>query len=172
MPETSTTRRGFLGALGLGAAALAAPRGACAAPAVAKKPNIILVLTDDQGWTDTSVRMMADRPDSKSDFYGTPALAKLAREGMVFSNAYAASPVCTPSRGSIQFGKTPARLRQTVVHDVLAKSRGIDCKNEVSLPQMIKAANARYVTAHVGKARYTGAQLRKADRPADPRPGI
>ncbi|MCK4277354.1 MAG: sulfatase-like hydrolase/transferase, partial [Phycisphaerae bacterium] len=75
---------------------------------------------------------------------------KMAAAGMVFSNAYSPAPTCTPTRGSIQFGKTPARLRQTVVHDVLAKFRGIDCRNEVSIPQMIKAADPKYVTAHFG----------------------
>ena len=68
MPGPRTTRRGFLKALGIGAAALAGPRRAAAATA-AKKPNIILFLTDDRGWTDTSVRMMAGRADSRSDFY-------------------------------------------------------------------------------------------------------
>jgi len=150
LTRSLTTRRGFLKAVGVGAAALAAPEGT-AAPAAPARPNVLLVLTDDQGWTDTSVRMMADRPDSASGFLRTPALERLAREGMVFSNAYAPAPTCTPTRASIQFGKTPARLRQTVVHDVLAASRGIDCKDEVSLARMVKAAGAGYVTAHFGK---------------------
>ena len=157
-----TTRRDLLRAAGIGAAAMAAPGlvgGARAAaanrPSSAKatqgRPNIILVYTDDQGWTDTSVRMMKDRADSASDFYRTPALEKMAAQGMVFSNAYSPAPVCTPSRAGIQFGKTPARLRQTVVHDVLAAVRGIDCKDEVSIARMIKAADPGYLTAHFGK---------------------
>ena len=146
------TRREALKLSGVSVASLAVSRFAEAKPAAAKaKPNVILVFTDDQGWTDTSVQMMAGRPDSKSDFYQTPALARMAKRGMIFSNAYSPAPVCTPSRGSVQFGKTPARLRQTVVHDVLAKSRGIDCRNEVALPQMIKGADCSYVTAHFGK---------------------
>ena len=146
------TRREALKLSGVSVAALAVSRFASAGPpSVKAKPNVILVFTDDQGWTDTSVQMLADRPDSKSDFYRTPALEKMAKRGMIFSNAYSPAPVCTPSRGSVQFGKTPARLRQTVVHDVLAKSRCIDCKDEIALPQMIKAADANYVTAHFGK---------------------
>ena len=121
------------------------------AKASAEKPNIILFFTDDQGWGDTSVQMMRGVAGSRSDYYQTPALEKLARRGMVFSNAYSPAPVCTPSRGSVQFGKTPARLRQTVIHDVLAKIRGIDCKNEIALPQMIKTADPNYLTAHFGK---------------------
>jgi len=115
------------------------------------KPNIILFFTDDQGWADTSVRMMKDRADSRSTYFRTPALEKMAREGMVFSNAYSPAPTCTPSRGGIQFGKTPCRLKQTVVHDRLAFDRGIDCKDQVSIPQRIKAADPDYVTAHFGK---------------------
>ena len=145
------TRREALKLSGMSVASLVVSRFAEAKSAVKAKPNVILVFTDDQGWADTSVQMLADRPDSKSDFYQTPALARMAKRGMIFSNAYSPAPVCTPSRGSIQFGKTPARLRQTVVHDVLAKSRGIDCKNEVALPQMIKAADSSYLTAHFGK---------------------
>jgi len=117
----------------------------------ATPPNIIIFFTDDQGWADTSVRMMKDRPDSRSQFFRTPALEMMANEGMVFSNAYAAAPTCTPSRAGIQFGKTPARLRQTVVHDRLAFDRGIDCKDQLSIPQIIKATNPQYVTAHFGK---------------------
>ncbi|NQT36054.1 MAG: sulfatase-like hydrolase/transferase, partial [Planctomycetes bacterium] len=145
MTRTNSLRYGLLTAILLGVAA------AATADATASPPNVILVFTDDQGWTDTSVAMMADRPDSRSDFYRTPALERMARRGMVFSNAYSPAPVCTPSRGSVQFGKTPARLRQTVVHDALAASRGIDCRNEVSLAQMVKAADRGYLTAHFGK---------------------
>ena len=70
------------------------------------QPNIIIVLTDDQGWTDSSVRMMKDREDSKSDFYETPNMERMANEGLVFSSAYAPAPVCTPTRYSILYGKT------------------------------------------------------------------
>ena len=115
------------------------------------KPNIIVFFTDDQGWADTSVRMMADRADSRSDFFQTPALERMAREGMVFSNAYAAAPTCTPSRAGLQFGKTPGRLKQTVVHDRLAWDRGIDCKDQMSIPQIIKSVDPDYVTGFFGK---------------------
>ena len=74
------------------------------------QPNIILVLVDDQGWTDSSVRMMKDREDSKSDFYETPNMERMANEGLVFSSAYAPAPVCTPTRYSILYGKTPTKL--------------------------------------------------------------
>ena len=73
-------------------------------------PNFIFILVDDQGWNGTSVQMMANDSLSKSDYYQTPNLEKLAAKGMIFSNAYAAAPVCAPSRYSIQFGQTPARL--------------------------------------------------------------
>ena len=146
------TRREALKLSGVSIASLAVSRFAHAKPpAVKAKPNIILVLTDDLGWTDTSLQMMPDRPETKSDFYQTPALAGMAKRGMIFSNAYSPAPVCTPSRGSVQFGKTPARLKHTVVHDILAKSRCVDCKKEVALPQMIKSADSNYVTAHFGK---------------------
>ena len=72
-----------------------------------KPPNFILIYMDDLGWADTSVPMMDEEPDSRSDFNQTPNLAKLAARGMRFSNGYAPAPTCTPSRKSIQFGKTP-----------------------------------------------------------------
>lgn len=143
-------RRDFVKRLGLGAAALAAAGTALAAPRK-KRPNFIIFYTDDQGWTDTSVRMMNARRDSRSYFYQTPHLERLAKRGMKFSNAYSPAPTCTPSRISIQFGKTPARLKQTVVHDVLAKANKVDCRGEVSMAQVLKQADSRYITAHFGK---------------------
>ena len=73
-------------------------------------PNFILILADDQGWNGTSVKMMHNEPGSKSDYFETPNLELLSQRGMRFSDAYSSAPVCAPSRYSIQFGKTPARL--------------------------------------------------------------
>jgi len=145
------TRRDFVKRLGLGTAAMALPKslkviqGTTPEKSKAKR-NIILILTDDQGWTDTSVQMMAGSPDSKSDFYQTPNLERLAREGMVFSNGYSPAPVCSPTRDSILYGKTPARLHHSIL---LGKA---NCEPDaLTIPRAIKAADAAYVTAHFGK---------------------
>ena len=65
----------------------------------ASKPNIIFILTDDLGWKDLTVY--------GSTFYETPNLDKLASQGMLFTDAYASSNVCSPSRSSIMTGKYP-----------------------------------------------------------------
>lgn len=110
------------------------------------RPNIILFYTDDLGWTDTSVPMMAGRPDSRSDICQTPNLQSMAREGMVFSNAYSPSPVCSPSRDSILYGKTPTRLHHSIL---LGKA---NCPPDaLTIPRALKAADPDYVTAHFGK---------------------
>ncbi len=119
--------------------------------AAAGRPNFLIVYVDDLGWADTSVRMMKNDPDSESDFHQTPHLEQLAGRGMVFSNAYAPAPTCTPSRKSIQFGKTPGRLQYTFVHDVLALQRKLKWQDETSLADVVKAADPAYVTAHFGK---------------------
>ena len=115
------------------------------------RPNFIILYIDDLGWADTSVRMMDCDPDSASDFNQTPNLEKLARQGMKFSNAYAPAPTCTPSRKSIQFGKTPGRLQYTFVHDVLAIQRKLKWQDVTSLADVLKAADSNYITAHFGK---------------------
>lgn len=71
----------------------------------AKKKNVIFILIDDMGWTDLGCY--------GSKFYETPNIDKLAAGGMKFTNAYAASPVCKPTRASIMTGKYPARLNIT-----------------------------------------------------------
>lgn len=70
-----------------------------------KKPNIVFILIDDLGWRDLECY--------GSDFYETPCIDKLAREGMMFTNAYASCPVCSPTRASLLTGKYPARLGLT-----------------------------------------------------------
>ena len=116
-----------------------------------ERPNIVIVYVDDLGWADTSVAMMISDPESKSDFNQTPYLEKLAARGIVFSNAYAPAPTCTPSRKSIQFGKTPGRLWYTFVHDVLALQKKLSWTDEVSMADVVKAADGNYITAHFGK---------------------
>jgi arylsulfatase A-like enzyme len=70
-----------------------------------KKPNFVFFLADDLGWTDLGC--------FGSTFYETPHIDRLARQSMRFTNAYAACPVCSPTRASIMTGKYPARLNTT-----------------------------------------------------------
>ena len=111
-------------------------------------PNFILILSDDQGWNGTSVQMMNDLPQSKSDYHETPNLEKLANRGMRFSSAYASAPVCSPSRYSIQFGQTPARLRMIRVG---MNTKHINHQTPYTIPKQLKKVNSNYTTAHFGK---------------------
>ena len=65
------------------------------------RPNIILIVIDDMGWSDSAVY--------GSTFYQTPAIDRLAREGVRFTNFYAAGSVCSPTRASLLTGQYPAR---------------------------------------------------------------
>ncbi len=71
----------------------------------AVKPNFIFILVDDLGWKDLGCY--------GSDFHQSPNIDRLAGEGILFTNAYAACPVCSPTRASIMTGKYPARLGLT-----------------------------------------------------------
>jgi arylsulfatase A-like enzyme len=88
----------------LSAIALCAP---LAFSAVQAKPlNIVFFLADDLGVMDIA-------PYETAGFYETPNLAKLAESGTAFTNAYAACPVCSPTRSAILTGQYPARTRNT-----------------------------------------------------------
>ena len=116
------------------------------------RPNIILILIDDLGWRDLVC--------TGSTFYETPNLDRLAGEGVRFTDAYAACPVCSPTRASIMTGKYPARLGLT---DWIAWGGGHPCRGrlidapyidhlaleEVSLARALKEGG--YRTWHVGK---------------------
>lgn len=135
----------------------------CLVPSVGaaeSPPNFVIFYVDDLGWADTSVRMMDDEPLSASDFYQTPALERLAKQGMRFTSGYAPTPTCTGSRISIQFGMTSARLQYRNVNDVLSKKqRPRGWNDEVSMAAVVKAADKNYVTAHFGK----GMSVRRMD---------
>ncbi len=119
--------------------------------AAAPKPNFIFFLIDDLGRNDLGCY--------GSKFYRTPNLDRMAAEGMKFSDAYAACPVCSPTRASIMTGKYPARLHLTDWlpgrGDLPAQRLARPIINqqlplaEVTIAEKLKAAG--YVTAHVGK---------------------
>jgi len=82
---------------------------AIASPAHAgARPNVVFILIDDLGWSDVGY--------NGSEIYETPAIDALAASGMRFTNAYAAGPMCRPSRFAIMTGKFPARNVEHTVH--------------------------------------------------------
>ncbi|MFY9598091.1 MAG: sulfatase [Dysgonamonadaceae bacterium] len=115
-------------------------------------PNIVFILTDDLGWTD--LRCYGNK------FNETPHIDKLAERGIRFTQAYAACPVCSPTRASILTGKYPARLHLTNFlignrtdpeSPVLPPSGWktmLDAR-EVTLPELLKTKG--YTSAMVGK---------------------
>ena len=118
-----------------------------ASAGLAKQSNIILILTDDQGWNNTEVLMMPSRADTRSDFYLTPSFKRLADAGMTFSQAYAPHPVCSPSRHAIQFGMSPAKLKKT-------SNRAVNYPEPFpvqAIPQVLKSIDSAYRAAHFGK---------------------
>ena len=103
-------RRDFIKAVGLGAAGMALPGcgglpGKVVNNPFGRRPNFVFILVDDLGWTDVGC--------FGSSFYETPNIDRLGRESMRFTNAYAACPVCSPTRASIMAGKYPARMDTT-----------------------------------------------------------
>ena len=117
----------------------------------AKAPNIILIVTDDLGARDLGF--------TGSTFHKTPHLDKLASESAVFTKAYSACPVCSPSRAGILTGQNPARIHVTDwipgqpskpsqplnrPDDLQALPKGV-----VTLPKLLRERG--YATFHVGK---------------------
>jgi arylsulfatase A-like enzyme len=141
-------RREFLGSL------LAPALARAAAP----RPNIVFILADDLGWTDTT--------PYGADFHQTPNLERLAAQGVLFRRAYTAAPVCTPTRASILTGKHPARLQMTIWRE---SARHPPLKNRLMPPLVAEDLphsettlaevlhEAGYFTAHVGKWHLGGA---------------
>lgn len=138
----------------------------------AELPNIVLILADDQGWTGTSIQMDDRVPGSASDLYKTPNLERLAKQGMRFSNGYAPAPNCSPTRMSIQTGKTAARLGASDIIDVVPKEGRTGTfynrfyvnkplvlplpisdlpDQEITIAEFLKRNSPDYQTAHFGK---------------------
>jgi arylsulfatase A-like enzyme len=127
-----------------------------AVPAFADRPNILLIVSDDQGYNDLGLLNSAIL---------TPNLDRLAREGVRLTNFYVAWPACTPSRGSLLTGRYPQR---NGVYDMIRNEApdyghkytpaeyevtferigGMDTR-EVLIPQVLKSAG--YVSGIYGK---------------------
>lgn len=121
-----------------------------AAEPVTRPPNVIVILVDDLGWKDLSCQ--------GSTFHHTPHIDRLAASGVRFTQAYAAGPVCSPTRAALLAGQSPARLHVT---DWIAGHERPDAKlripdwtkhlplEVVTLAERLKGAG--YATASIGK---------------------
>lgn len=81
---------------------LLAMSGDVMAQAADRKPNVVFILADDLGWSDTTLF-------GTTQFYNTPNIERLAERGMTFTRAYSSSPLCSPTRASVLTGLSPAR---------------------------------------------------------------
>ena len=105
-------------------------------------PNILIIFTDDLGYGDLSIQGATDMR--------TPNIDNIAKQGMIFKQFYANSPVCSPSRASLLTGKYPDMVGVPgVVRQVEEKSWGYFDENAVTLPQMLNEAG--YHTGMIGK---------------------
>lgn len=159
-----SSRRSVLHAIGAAAGLLVLPNLTLAAPGggAQRRPNIVFFLVDDMGWMDSTVY--------GSRYYETPNMERLAERGMRFTDAYAANPLCSPTRASILTGKYPARLEITtpaghlpplpdkpLLEDklpphhktIFPRSRRFLPPGEFTIAEALRKAG--YKTAHIGK---------------------
>ena len=137
-------RRDFLRGVGMLMAAGAVGRVFGADESNAALPNILLILTDDQGWSQVSVAMDPRIPASRSGYLETPNMARLAKEGLRFTSGYSPAPLCTPTRRCIQCGTSAARSGSEF------RSKWVPAEH-MTIPKALKKANPAYRCAHFGK---------------------
>ncbi len=146
-----------MGAVALATGSLRAAEGKT------QRPNIIFILADDLGWSDTTLF-------GTTKLYKTPNVERLAKRGMLFTRAYAASPLCSPTRASIMTGQSPARIGLTsptchlptvrmeasVAKAAPAWKKALQCASATrlntsyfTLAEALKATG--YATGHFGK---------------------
>ena len=126
-------RRSFIQFISAGAAG-----SATNAIAAERKPNVVLIMTDDQGAVDLNCYGAKDLV--------TPNMDRIAKEGVRFTRFYSACPVSSPSRAGLLSGKFPAAVG--VPGNIGSGKEGLASKHHL-LPEMMKEAG--YRTAHIGK---------------------
>ena len=119
--------------LAFGATWAADPRRSAAGES--QRPNVVLLMADDLGWSDTGFQ--------GNQVIQTPHLDSLARQGMIFRRFYAAAPVCSPTRGSCLTGRHPSR------YGVPTANAGHLRASEVTLAEVLRQQG--YATGHFGK---------------------
>ena len=117
-------------------------------PVMAAKPNIILCMTDDQGWGDTGYN---GHPILK-----TPHLDQMAKEGVTFTRFYSAAAMCSPTRGSVYTGRNPYR------YGITFAMKGRLEESEITLSQVLKKNG--YTTGHFGKWHLGTLSQKKGDQ--------
>jgi len=152
------------------------------------RPNIVFILADDLGWHQLGCY--------GSEYYETPVLDQMAREGLRFTDAYAAQAVCSPTRASIMTGKYPARLHLTnflnggdvpksqplpwtggeikfpkpqeeIIGEIVIPATANRLKlEEITIAEQLKMAG--YVTGHFGKWHLNYNKIYQPGRPGDP----
>jgi len=142
-------------------AAKPTPAKSTASKSGATRPNIILMMSDDQGWSGLSVAMHPDYAGSKGAVFQTPNLERFASQGMRFSSGYAPAPVCSPTRISIQTGKSPAKLHWTKAAPAETGRKLVEptlikriADSETTIGELLRTAG--YATAHYGKWHISG----------------
>jgi arylsulfatase A-like enzyme len=139
-PLNHFTRREFIGAA-LAGAAFSQSGGAQNTPQP-QRPNVLFILADDLGYGDLSCY---GRPD-----YKTPVLDNLAKQGLKFTDAYAAAPVCTPTRTAFITGRYPQRLPVGLEEPLQDANMQLGIPPEHPTVASLLKANG-YETALIGK---------------------
>ena len=128
------------------------------AEAASRPPNIIFVLADDLGWAELGCY--------GNQFNETPHLDRLAKEGLRFTQAYAAAPVCSPYRAAFLTGQYPARLG--ILDYLRPNSENGLSTQHITLPEMLRQNG--YATGMIGKWHLSGYKYHGAKnevRPTD-----
>jgi arylsulfatase A-like enzyme len=139
--NTAVERREFLRAVGLGAATMALPQLAWAAAGARRKPNIIVIISDDAGYADFSVH--------GSKQFLTPRIDSIARNGVRFTDGYVSAPVCSPTRAGLLTGRYQQRFGHELnIPPVYSEENGLPV-GETTLAKALKRLG--YRTIAVGK---------------------
>ena len=107
-------------------------------------PNIVLILTDDHGWSQLSESMDPVVPNARSQYLETPNMVRLMKSGIRFSAGYSPAPLCTPTRRSILCGTSAARSGPEFASEWIPAEH-------TTIPKSLKALDPNYRCAHFGK---------------------